>query len=168
MPLFDINATRYRQRLNKVIFACIGTLALGSLSISQSLILLFPSSEGTHFHWNLLGVTLSGAIVLIALLKLKKKAYFYEISYVWDLKQSINHINRRLKKIEQATQQGDETAMQILHFSYAASRQLWQLDNNTLTINHLTSQENKLADLAKSHQIILNVNHYESIQLVNY
>lgn len=168
MQLIEINPERYRQHLNKVIFACIGSLAIGSLSISQLLIQLFPSPEGTHFHWNLLGVVIMAGLVLFILIKLKAHSYFYEISYVWDLKQAINKINRKMQKIEQAVQQGDPNAMQILYFSYSASRQLWKLDNNTLTLNHLVSLENKLAVLAEKKGVELNVEHYNNQQLAEY
>ena len=168
MKLIDINPERYRKRLNNIIFACIGSLAIGSLSISQLLIQLFPSPEESHFHWNLLGVVITGSLVLFTLLKLKKHDYFYEAGYVWDLKQAINKINRKMKKVEEAAQQGDKIAMQILHFSYSASRQLWQLDNNTLTINHLSSLENKLSELAETHQVTLDVDAYNSMQLADY
>lgn len=168
MQLIEINPERYRKRLNKVIFACIGILSIGSLSISQLLILLFPSAEGTHFHWNLLGVVFTAALLLTALVKFKKHPFLYETSYVWDLKQTLNSINRRMKKIEAASQKGDKTAINILHFSYSGSRQLWELDNNTITINHLTSLENKLNELAQKHQVTLDINHYNSNQLVEY
>lgn len=168
MQLIEIDPERYRKRLNKVIFACIGILTVGSLSISQLLILLMPSPDGSHFHWNLLGVIVIAATLLFILNKLKSHAYFHEVSYVWNLKQALNKINRRMKKIESSAQQGDSTAMQILHFSYAGSRQLWQLDNNTLTINHLTHLENKLNELAEKHQVTLDVSLYNQQQLTDY
>lgn len=168
MQLTEIDPERYRKRLNKVIFACIGLLTIGSLAISQLLILIMPSPEGSHFHWNLLGVVITAVAVFIMLSKLKSHDLFYEVSYVWDLKQALNKINRRMKKIQQAAQQGDQTAMQILHFSYSGSRQLWKLDNNTLTINHLTHLENKLQNLAETHQVTLDLNLYNSKQLKDY
>jgi len=168
MQLIEIEPRRYRQRLNKVIFACIALLTIGSLGISQLLILLMPSAEGTHFHWNILGVAITAVSVFIILSKLRTHAYFYEISYVWDLKQALNKINRRMAKILVAAEKGDHTAIQILHFSYSGSRQLWELDNNTLTINHLTHLENKLHELAETHHVTLDVNLYNSKLLVNY
>lgn len=168
MKLIEIKPERYRQRLNKVIFACIGALSIGSLSISQLLIFLFPSDEGSHFHWNLLGVAITGILLLTLLIKLKTHPFLHEVSYVWDLKQALNAINRRMKKIETASQTGDITAINILHFSYSSSRQLWELDNNTLTINHLTSLENKLNELAQKYQVTLDLNLYNSNQLVEY
>jgi len=168
MQLLDINPERYRRRLNKIIFACIGTLTIGSLASSQLLISLFPSNDGTHFHWNLTGVIISALIVAYALNKLRTHPFFYEVNYIWDLKQTLNRINRRLKKIQQASEQGDPVAINILHFSYAGSRQLWQLDNNTITINHLASLEDKLARLANQHQVELDLNQYHNHQLAEY
>ncbi len=168
MQLIEIDPERYRKRLNKVIFACIGVLSIGSLAISQLLILLIPSPTGSHFHWNLLGVAITAVSVFIMLSKLRKHPFFYEVSYVWDLKQALNKINRRMKKIESAAQRGDHVAMHILHFSYCGSRQLWQLDNNTLTINHLTHLENKLHELAETHNVTLDATLYNPSQLASY
>jgi len=168
MQLIEINPERYRQRLNKVIFACIGVLSIGSLAVSQLLILSFPSATGSHFHWNLTGVVFTTALLLFVLNKLKTHPFLYEVNYVWDLKKTLNHINRRMKKLETASQHGDKTAINILHFSYSGSRQLWELDNNTITINHLTSLENKLTELAQKYQVTLDINHYNSNQLVEY
>lgn len=168
MQLIEINPERYRQRLNKVIFATIGVLSIGSLAVSQLLILLFPSATGSHFHWNLSGVVFTTALLLFVLNKLKTHPFLYEVNYVWDLKKNLNHINRCMKKLETASQNGDKTAINILHFSYSGSRQLWELDNNTITINHLTSLENKLNELAQKYQVTLDINHYNSNQLVEY
>jgi len=168
MKLLKINANRYRQRLNKIIFTSIATLTIGSLSISQLLILLMPSAQGSHFHWNLLGFVSTVVTLAILLSKLKKHPYFYEVSYVWDLKQTLNKINRRIITIEKASQTGDTIAMQILHFSYTGSRQLWELDNNTLTINHLTHLENKLQNLVEKYNVILDINQYDNQQLAHY
>jgi len=168
MQLLDINPERYRHRLNKIIFACIGALTLGSLGISQLLIRLFPSASGTHFHWNLIGVIISVIIVLYALSKFKTHPFFYEVTYIWDLKQVLNRINRRIKKIQLASEQGDAIAINILYFNYAGSRQLWQLDNNIITINHLTSLEEKLALLADQHHVELDLTAYHNDQLAEY
>lgn len=158
MPLIEINTARYRQRLNIIIIAIISFLVIASLSISQVLIAIYPSSQGSHFHWNLLGVVISALLVLISLKKLKTQPYFYEVSYVWDLKLQLNKINRYRNNIETQAQQGDANAMQIMHYCYCGSRQLWQLDNNTLTINHLTQLQNELSALAEAQQVTLDTN----------
>jgi len=168
MQLIDIDPQRYRQRLTKIMFACIGLLSISSLSISQLFITLFPSANGTHFHWNLLGVVLSALLLLFILIKLKSHSFFYEANYVWSLKQTLNKINRRMKEIEQAVQRGEPNAIQILHYSYVGSRQLWQLDNNTITLNRLTSLEKQLAEKAKQHQVILDIEQFNDTLLLEY
>ena len=168
MQLVTIDPKRYRKHLNKVIFACIGALSIGSLSVSQLLIKLFPATDGSHFHWNLLGVIIAGILVLSILIKQKSKPFMYEVSYVWDLKQTLNKINRKMKKLEEASKTGDKVALNILNFSYSGSRQLWLLDNNTITINHLSNLENKLNTLAEQHNVTLDVNLYDSSQLTEY
>lgn len=155
MHLIEINKQSYKQRLNNITIAIVALLVVASLSISQCLIALFPAEQGSHFHWNLLGVICSLFIASFILIKLKKHPYFYEVSYVWELKKILNQINRYLPKIEKAAQQGDANAMQILHFSYLGSRQVWQLDNNTLTLSQLTKLEEQLQQLALTHQVEL-------------
>jgi len=168
MQLVEIDAERYRKRLTKIIFASIAMLTIGSLSLSQLLIYLVPSTQGTHFHWNLTGFIITVILVSKILLRLKSHDYFYEAAYVWDLKKILNKINRRMTKIEKSAFDGDKTAMQILHYSYTGSRQLWELDNNTLTISHLTQLENKLHTLAETHQVTLDTHHFNPQKMENY
>lgn len=54
MQLQKIDKQVYRSRLKVVIVGCIASLAIASLAISQSLILIFPSETGatsTGTYW---------------------------------------------------------------------------------------------------------------------
>ncbi|MGC9403485.1 DUF3087 domain-containing protein [Vibrio genomosp. F10] len=144
MQLVNIDKKTYRSRLNVVIVGCIVSLAMASLAISQTLILLFPSDTGSHFHWNLLGVVASALMLGLSLVKLKAHPFMFEVAYVWDLKQSLNLIYRKNRKLLAAAKQGNEDALLALKFNYAASRQLWELDDNTITLESLTKSESQL------------------------
>ncbi len=149
MQLIDIDKPRYRRHLKIVMVTCIITLAVGSLSISQLLIALLPDSSGSHFHWNLLGVVLSALIVAYGLNRYRKHDFMTEVVYVWELKQALNKIHRKMPKLLAAAEQGDADALIAIHYSYAGSRLLWHLDDNTLTMDELVVKQAELDRLAE-------------------
>ena len=98
MKLHEINKQRYRKHLNIIIVAAIVVLSILSLSISQSLIAFFPSEQGTHFHWNLTGVIFGSLIIGFVLKRYRSHHFMTEVMYVWDLKQALNQVTRKLQK----------------------------------------------------------------------
>ncbi|WP_070971152.1 DUF3087 domain-containing protein [Vibrio sonorensis] len=162
MQLQKIDKQLYRSRLNMVIVACIAVLAVFSLVISQTLIYLFPSDSGSHFHWNLLGVAASAAGVVASLIKLKTHPKMFEVAYVWDLKHSLNLIYRKNRALQAAAEEGNADAMLALGFSYQGSRQLWQLDDNTITMNSLNTAQAKLDELTEKYNVQLDITQYRS------
>ena len=161
MQLIEINKSRYRKHLNRVIAACILGLALGSLAISQALILLFPDESNSHFHWNLLGVIVTGATIGWLLNKFRTHEFMYEVVYVWELKQSLNRINRKMPKLMAAGREGNIDALLAIHFSYAGSRQLWQLDDNTIIMDELSIQQAELDSIVTQYNLTLNLDDYD-------
>ena len=137
MQLIEISKARYRRHLNLVIVGCICGLVIGSLVISQTLIGLFPDESGSHFNWNLLGVVMASVTIAWLLNKYRTHDFMTEVVYVWDLKQSLNKINRRMSKLKAASLKGNLNAVLAIHYSYAASRLLWQLDDNCLTPSNI-------------------------------
>ncbi|MEZ9231311.1 DUF3087 domain-containing protein [Vibrio amylolyticus] len=165
MQLKNIDKTLYRSRLNIVIVASIALLAVASLAISQTLIFLFPSESGSHFHWNLLGVIVSAVSLGALLVRLKTHPKMMEVAYIWDLKQALNLIYRKNKKLLAAAKQGDKNAMLALQFSYEGSRQLWQLDDNTITMNSLNDAQSKLDEIVNEYGVELDISKYQSTML---
>ncbi|ANO35079.1 hypothetical protein BCU83_05010 [Vibrio breoganii] len=162
MQLKEIDKKRYRSRLNVVIVACIVSLAVLSLSISQTLIYLFPSEAGSHFHWNLLGVVVSAIAVGMTLRKLKSHPKMFEVAYIWDLKHQLNLIYRKNRKLLAAAEQGNKEAMLALQFSYQGSRQLWQMDDNTITMSSLNTAQNQLDKWVEEYDVQLDISDYHS------
>jgi len=160
MQLKEINKQRYRRHLNITIIACIGTLVVGSLGIAQLLIALFPSQTGSHFMWNLIGVIATSGILAATLLKVKHHDFLTEVAYVWDLKMALNKVTRILHKLKKLAEHGDANAMLALHFSYSGSRQLWQLDDNNITMDELGKSQTELDELAKKYQVKLDLRDY--------
>ena len=60
-----------------------------------------------------------------------------EVVYVWDLKQQLNKIHRKQRKIEAAIENNDKEAMIIMNFMLQGSKQLYELDDNTITMEDL-------------------------------
>ncbi|WP_047048271.1 DUF3087 family protein [Vibrio mexicanus] len=168
MQLQNIDKQLYRSRLNYVIVTCIAVLAIASLAISQTLIFLFPSEAGSHFHWNLLGVVVSGIGVGVALVKLKSHPKMKEVAYVWDLKHALNLIYRKNRALKAASKEGNADAMLALQFSYEGSRQLWKLDDNTITMSSLNAAQTELDELAKEFGIELDISKYDSSVLSQF
>jgi hypothetical protein len=168
MQLIEIDKVRYRRHLNLVIAWCIGGLALGSLAISQTLIGLFPDESGSHFNWNLLGVVVTSVTIAGLLNKYRTHDFMTEVVYVWDLKQVLNKINRKMLKLKAASLEGNLDALIAIHYSYAGSRLLWQLDDNTLVMDELVTQQADLDSLAKKYNLTLNTEDYDKRTLKQF
>jgi hypothetical protein len=161
MKLIQIDKARYRKHLNHVIIACVIALAVGSLAISQALIALFPDPSGSHFHWNLLGVVMCSVLVGFVLNKYRNHDYMTEIVYVWELKKALNKITRKMPKLKAAGREGNADALLAIHYSYAGSRLLWQLDDNTITMDELAIKQAELDSVADKYNLSLDAECYD-------
>ena len=168
MQLININKARYRRHLNIVIVLCIVALLVGSLGISQSLIALFPDVSGSHFHWNLLGAVTTGVLIAWVLNKYRSHDFMTEVVYVWELKQRLNKINRKMLKLKTASREGNVNAMLAMQYSYAGSRLLWQLDDNTIVMDELAIAQVELDNLAAQYQLTLNADDYNEVILKQF
>jgi len=168
MQLIKINKERYRRHLNYVIVACVATLLAGSLGISQILIALFPDESGSHFHWNLAGVVTASLIIGFWLNKYKSHDFMTEVTYVWELKKALNRINRRMLKLKAAAQEGNVDAMLAINYSYAGSRLLWQLDDNTIIMDQLAIDQAALDSLAAKYNLTLDIEKYDESVLKKF
>ncbi|MFK3872173.1 DUF3087 domain-containing protein [Pseudoalteromonas rhizosphaerae] len=168
MQLIQIDKARYRKHLNRVIIGCGLALAIGSLAISQLLIALFPYESGSHFHWNLIGVVITSLTIGWALNKYRTHEYMTEVVYVWDLKQALNKITRKMAKLKAAGREGNPQALLAIHYSYAGSRLLWQLDDNTITMDELAIKQAELDNVAAKFNVTLNVDDYDDVILKQF
>jgi hypothetical protein len=168
MQLIKINKVRYRRHLNIVIAGCIVGLAMGSLLISQLLIALFPDESGSHFNWNLLGVVITSATIAYVLNKYRTHDFMTEVVYVWELKQALNKINRKMLKLKAAGREGNANALLAIQYSYAGSRLLWQLDDNTIIMDDLANDQAALDRLATQYGLTLEVENYDAAILKQF
>jgi hypothetical protein len=187
MKLKDIDKQTYRSRLNQVIVGFIITLALLAVTFGAILIALFTdplavdnvtiasvnaavdsAGESSNFKYNFLGVVLALLACGAILQKLKYKPFFDEIYYIWQLKQIQNTIYRRLKRIKKASLDGDENALIVLKFYYASLKQLYILDDNTITMSTLTSDISKLDILISESGKEIHVDQFTQVMLSSY
>ncbi len=139
MQLKEINHNLYRKRLKIVFTGIVLTLTFFSLSLSTLFIAQFSTPDENHFYHNLAGLFAAVFIVIYILTKIRHHPYLHEVVYVWDLKQQLNRISRKEKKLKEAVEKNNITAMTIMLFFYQGSKQLYELDENTLTMDSLIS-----------------------------
>jgi len=168
MQLENIDKARYSKHFKLVFVAVVAALLVISISTSSLMIQLFTDGEGSHFWLNLAGVVIAALITGSFLRKFRQHPFMYEVMYVWDLKQQLNAVNRKQKQLKEAAEQGDAVAMQALNFCYQGSRQLFLLDDNTLTMEELERWMDELQTLADDHQVDLDLEQYEPSVLSNY
>ena len=137
MQLKEIDKTQYRKHLKMVFAGIASTMVVIALGVSNLLIYLLSNPENAYFYHNLAGVAVAGVVVVIMLNKLRQHPYMLEVVYVWDLKQQLNRIQRKLRKIEAAIENNDKDAMIIMNFMYRGSKQLYELDDNIITMEDL-------------------------------
>jgi hypothetical protein len=152
MQLQTIDKVLYRKRLNILIAINLVVLLVTSLSVSNILIAFFGSEiNGDNIWWNVVGV-LTGLVVMAGLSKvLAKKPFMAEINYVRSLKREMNRIYRSSKKVLASVDENNEKALIITYFNLQASKQVYELDNNTLTMDELNEKirllDEKLVEL---------------------
>jgi len=117
------------------------------------LIALFPAEQGTHFHWNLLGVILSVLIVVAAFKANKQHPFLHEVLYVLDLKQALNLISRKMARVQQAARMGDSNALLALKF---------RVNDNTITLGSLEESQGELDTLLLKYELTVDITQYNS------
>lgn len=151
MHLEDIGKSRYQQRFRIVFAAIVVVLAMVSLGTSTLLIALLGTPGESHFWLNAAGVIVGAAVVVLTLIRLRQHPYLREVVYVWDLKQQLNQIYRKQRRIEPLVEENDPDAIAIMFFFYRGSQQLYELDDNTITMDtiglKLRALEQRIEDL---------------------
>lgn len=165
MQLIEINKARYSKHI-KIVFACIVVaLLVLTLGISTLIIRLFSSAEASHFWFNLAGVAIAATIVIFILKSLRQHPFMLEVVYVWELKQMLNTIYRKQRKIEAKVEENDHDAMMIMNFQYKGSKQLYQLDDNTITIDRLIVKIRQLDERLQVAGLSLSTDTFEPAML---
>lgn len=160
MTLEQISKPRYRKHFNRLMVAVIIAMFALALGVAQLLILLFPNETGSHFVHNISGVITAGLVIASLIYKYRHHPAMYEILYVWNLKQQLNRIYRKQRKILVSVGEGDRDAMVIMNFSYQGSQQLYTLDDNTVTMEELNKSLEELQATIKEHNYDVELDDY--------
>jgi hypothetical protein len=168
MQLIKIDKTRYRKHLNIIIVGFIITLLVLALVFGQLLIISFSQEGVSNFRYNLLGVVLSLLACAAILHSLKSSDFFKEIYYVWNIKQIQNLIYRKLKKIKAAANNDDQNALVILVFYYQSLQQVYDLDDNTLTINKVNKDLDELQETITNKNLNISVEQFDKKLISSY
>ena len=168
MQLREIDKTRYRKHLKVVFAGMVAVLIVIALSTSALLIYLFSNPEDSHFMYNLAGVVIAAAFVGFLLTKLRQHPFMFEVVYVWDLKQQLNRISRKQRKIEAAADEGDHDAMIIMNYLYRGSKQLYLLDDNTITMEDLAVNIRVLGSRMEAAGLSLSTDSYDPSMLERF
>ena len=168
MQLREIDKTRYRNHLKVVFAGMAAVLIIIAISTSALLINLFSTPEASHFMYNLAGVVIAAFFVGFVLTKLRQHPFMYEVVYVWDLKQQLNRISRKQRKIEAAAGEGEHDAMIIMNYLYRGSKQLYLLDDNTITMEDLAVKIQVLGSRMEAAGLSLSTDSYDPSMLERY
>lgn len=168
MQLKNIDKQRYSKHYRITFWAVVAIMLAVSLSSSSLLIHFFGSAEGGNFWLNVAGVIIAALVVASMFRSYRRHPFMAEVMYVWQLKQALNRIYRKQRKIEPHMQAGDETALIVMNFYYQASKQLYELDNNTITMDDLVRRMNALTDLLEQHEVTVTVEQYDPEMLAQF
>ena len=168
MRLQDIDKDLYRSRLRATSAGFIFAFAVLSVIFGSLLIMLLSDGQGSNFKYNLSGVVLGLVASIVIFSGVKEKPYFKEIFYVWSLKKSLMPIYNKLARIRQAAFDGDITALLIYKYYQTASKQIYLLDDNTLTLSDTEKALQEILDYEQNHQLQIDINEYQSKMLISY
>jgi Protein of unknown function (DUF3087) len=144
MKLRPVDKSRYRKHYKIVFAAIVIELIAISLVCSTLLISWLGSPDETHFTLNLAGVGVAGLLALCAVYCFRDHPFMDEVVYVWNLKKQLNRIYRKQHKIEPLIEDNNVDAMVIMNYMYQGSKQLYELDDNTITLEDLAIKSRHL------------------------
>lgn len=138
MTLRPIDKSRYRKHSRLLFIAIVIVMIIIALGSSSLLISWFGTPGETHFSLNLAGVVIAGLVVSYLLYRFREHPFMTEVVYVWRLKKQLNQIYRKQFRIEPRIDDNNVDAMIIMNYMYEGSKQLYELDDNTITMDDLS------------------------------
>jgi hypothetical protein len=162
MKLRQIDKTRYSKHY-KIVFAAI-VIELITISLVSSTLLIswFSSPDESHFILNIVGVVVAALLVLYVGYRFRGHPFMDEMVYVWHLKKQLNRIYRKQHKIEPLIEDNNVDAMVIMNYMYQGSKQLYELDDNTITLNDLAIKTRQLKTRLEEKGLKLTSDDYHS------
>lgn len=171
MKIQNINKTTYRKHLNQIIIGFIVVLLCLSLFFGNIFVYLWGVSPEqimngeSNFRFNLLGVILALISCSAILYNIRTSAFFNEVYYVWQMKQIQNLIYRKLRKITSAAKHDNVNALIILQYYYESLIHIYQLDDNTITLNELIKKQQILQQQIEDKQLSISSSQFDKALL---
>jgi hypothetical protein len=162
MKLRPIDKLRYRKHYRIVFAAIVIGLTVISLGCSTLLISWIGSPNQTHFTLNLAGFVVAVLLVAYTVYRFRDHPFMNEVVYVWNLKKQLNRIYRKQHKIEPLIEDNNADAMVIMNYMYQGSKQLYELDDNTITLEDLAIKTRHLNTKLNEKGLKLNTDDYDS------
>ena len=162
MKLRPIDKNRYRKHYRTVFAAVVIGLTVISLGCSTLLIRWLGSPNETHFTLNLAGFVVAVLLVAYIVYRFRDHPFMHEVVYVWNLKKQLNRIYRKQHKIEPLIEDNNVDAMVIMNYMYQGSKQLYELDDNTITLEDLAIKARHLNTKLDEKGLKLNTDDYDS------
>jgi len=166
MTFRDIIKPEYNRRLKITFFAICAFMLVAALAISTTLIHFFGGENG-NFWLNVTGVIGAALGLFFIYTQIKGHPYLTDIIYIRSIKAQLNYIYRKQHKLKETAEQGDKTAIAILDYSYRASIYVYQLDDNTLTMDELIAAQAQLQSWIEKYQVA-SLETYHQALLKNY
>lgn len=162
MQMQHIEKAIYRKHLNMLIVAIIVSLMVLALGASTLFIELIGEPGGSNFFLNLTGVVVAAATVGFLLYHYRHTPFMHEITYVWHLKQELNRIYRKLAAVNAAAAANNINALIIMNFNLKGSVQLYELDDNDLTLSELKGEVQEFDTKIKALGLDISTKDYHS------
>lgn len=159
MHLENINKARFKKHLNWFQGTLVVALLVLSVAISQLYILLWGSGS-SNFWLNVAGVATAAMLLAGVVNHIKGKPFMHEIMYVWRLKNELTRIYRHSKQLDAALARGEKEAYIVKYFHLHGSKHLYQLEDNTVTIDDLNAQIREFDGVLAERNLSINVADY--------
>ena len=153
MQLHPIDKARYSKQVKFIFIGICLFMIVVSLLSSTLLIHFIPAEDGDNFWRNVAGAITAVSAVAIIYQRMKSHAFLKDIVYVRQIKAQLNYIYRKQRKLLACAAQGDAVAMAILDFSYRASAYVFELDDNTLTLEELQTARSQLQQWTEQFEV---------------
>ena len=160
MQLRQIDKDRYRKHYRLVFVAITIALIVISLGSSTLLISWFGSPGESNFLFNLTGVVIAALLVFGSLYYVRDHPFMDELVYVWNLKKQLNRIYRKQHKIEPLIEDENRDALVIMNYMHQGSKRLYELDDNTITLEDLAIKISYLNSKLENNGLKLTIDDY--------
>ncbi len=168
MGLRNIDKNRYSRHYRIVFAVIVAALIVISIGSSSLMIHFLGTPDESNFKLNLAGVIIAAVVVAFLLYRLRAHPFMDEVVYVWNLKQQLNQIYRKQRKIEPLIDDNNIDAMVIMNYMYQGSRQLYELDDNTITMDELAIKINHLQGKMKEVGVEVTTDQYDPSMLEQF